>query len=137
MRRGYARGSKRGLDNAIQDDQAIAEVKAARFAYGARINHKSMVDWWISRCRARRLRPFPLTVRLLELAAGLLKRGRYRSGPMFLSALRREHVELLHPWSHQLSLAQSDLARALKRGLGPNRQADALPETFERPRVVM
>ena len=64
---------------------------------------------------------------LLEAAAALLKHGKYRSGPHYMSALKRAHLEAGFAWPPQLALLQSDICRALRRGVGPARQAAVLP----------
>ena len=60
------------------------------------------------------------------LAAGLLKRGCYRSGELYLSAIKRWHVGLGHGWTAQMALAFQDAVRSLRRGRGPARQADPI-----------
>ena len=46
-----------------------------------------------------------------------------------MSALKRRHVMAGHRWDAQVDLACRDASRALKRGLGPGRQAAEVPMT--------
>ena len=61
------------------------------------------------------------------MAAGLLKRGRYRSGMVYLYALRAEHIRRGHPWCSTFRQLYASYKRSLERGLGPARHAAVLP----------
>ena len=71
--------------------------------------------------------PWPLTGDKLRLAAALLKHGNYRTADQYLSALKRAHLERKDIWDQTLALEYTDCMRAVRRGLGPARQADPLP----------
>ena len=68
--------------------------------------------------------PFPLDAYKVKLAAGLLIRGGYRSGPLYLAACKRVHIEEGYQWTDALALVYRDANRAVGRGLGPAQQAD-------------
>ena len=65
----------------------------------------------------------PVTVKKLALAAALLHKGKYRSGALYLSALRRWHLETGSAWTELHKLVASDARRAIRRGIGPDRGA--------------
>ncbi|CAK0789745.1 unnamed protein product [Prorocentrum cordatum] len=121
------KGAAKGLDAFAEDANAVEALRPARFAKTSRDSHRSRLQWWYDRCSARKLAPFPLSAELVELAGALLRRGCYRSGAAYISAMKRQHVLLGSPWTDQLKLACSDAVRSLERGMGPARQADPLP----------
>ena len=65
----------------------------------------------------------PLTPKLLRLAAALLRKGAYRSASIYLSAIRRAHIVEGFAWTEALDLELKDCTRAVRRGLGPAKQA--------------
>ena len=71
------------------------------------------------------MHPYPLTFSKVALAGALLKAGGYRSAGAYLGALKRRHIELEHPWTDRLALAEKDALRSCTRGLGPDRQCQA------------
>ena len=75
----------------------------------------------------RGIEAYPLTPESLKLAAGLLRKGGYRSAEMYLSTFKNAHIRLGHQWTEQHALEHTECTRAVRRGLGPPRQADALP----------
>jgi ubiquitin-protein ligase len=81
------------------------------------------VRWWSVRAEARGLQDFPLSPKAIRLASALFKKGGYRSGALYLSSFKREHVARGHPWSPLLDFEYRDCLRALRRGLGPAKQA--------------
>ena len=68
----------------------------------------------------------PVSVQRLEVAAACLRRGGYRSAEQYLIEIKRVHVKSGHPWSSEHSMVYKECVRAIKRGMGPDRQADAL-----------
>ena len=61
--------------------------------------------------------PQPLTVE--KLVVRLLKRAGCRTGAAYMSAVKKQHVRLGHPWSDALDLELRDGKRACERGIGP------------------
>jgi hypothetical protein len=99
----------------------------ATFAPGSMRTRRAHLAWWVRRAFVRRLAPCPLSVRLLQLAAALLKSGGYRSGPHYLGSLKAEHVRLGFAWNEALSQVMRNGVRACRRGLGPPRRAAPAP----------
>ena len=66
--------------------------------------------WWLRRCAARNLRPIPVTIAKLELAGALLKRGRYRLGPVYLYALKWMHITAQLDWTQAHAVALQTLS---------------------------
>ena len=122
-----ARSTKANLDDTAGDKEALENLEGAKLAKGSRSGAASRFGWWRKRCGARGLRPLPLTVASLELAAALLRKGGYRSGHLYLSAIKKAHTLAGHKWTEQHVQALADANRAIKRGLGPSQQAQPLP----------
>ena len=70
-----------------------------------------------------RMQLIPVTVVLVEALTALLIDGGYRSGELYLSVLRRRHVEEGYEWTDMRELETSDCRRAIRRGRGPGRTA--------------
>ncbi|CAE7838251.1 unnamed protein product [Symbiodinium sp. CCMP2592] len=73
------------------------------------------------------LEPYPLTPDGMYIVMGGLKEAGYRSAMQYLDLAKQEHVQKGHPWTDQLALAYRVCSRSCKRGLGPAKQAAALP----------
>ena len=86
----------------------------------------SRIKWWDTRASYRGLPPWPLTLQKINLAAALLYKGGYRSGPLYLSAARKQHIQLGYAITQQMEQELGDAGRALRRGLGPAKQAEPL-----------
>ena len=127
VRRKYTRGSVSALDGPRSDARAIDALRNSKFAKSSLRTFHVRLSWWTNRCKARLLQPLPLNAAKVELAAALLRAGGYRTGPQYLSVMKRAHVAAGHPWTPQLSLAQADGARAIVRGMGPAKQAAPIP----------
>ena len=122
-----ARSTKADLDTLADDAEALHKLDQAKLAKGSKDGFESRLGWWKKRCRVRRVCCLPFTVPKLELAAALLRKGGYRSGHLYLSAIKKAHVVAGFDWSAQHAQALADANRALKRGLGPAKQAQPLP----------
>jgi hypothetical protein len=122
-RRPYGRGTDKELDDIGQDADLINELDVDKFSGAGRYCHRVRVAWWVKRARLRCIDPFPVTPSKLALAAALLRKGGYRSAPMYLGALKREHISLGNAWSDELALEQRDCLRAVLRGIGPPARA--------------
>ena len=122
----YTRGSKAHLDR-CSDEEALRQFQAAKFALTTRLPRLARERWWYARCQTRGIHPLPITIDKLELAGALLKAGGYRSGALYLTAMKHLHVKAQHEWTQQHCLAYKDAVRSLERGLGPARRADEFP----------
>ena len=123
MVRLYTKGSVAGLDDQEEDPAAILALQADKFAETTWYANKSRQNWWLRRATARGIQPVPLSPQLLHLAAALLRKGGYRSAPLYLAAVKRMHVQAGFPWSDSLRLEYTDSIRATTRGLGPPAQS--------------
>ena len=97
QRRPYARGSTVDLDKVEDDADIVDELVGAKFSTQGLYTLNIRVRWWALRARARGLAPWPLTPPLIALAAALLRRGGYRSAPLYRHAATREHIRLDFP----------------------------------------
>ena len=86
-RQAYTKGSPVGLDDFEDDEAIIRETADAALAKSTQERYSSCMKWWAKRCLPRGMNPLPITVKKLRLAAGLLKKGRYRSGYLYLAAM--------------------------------------------------
>ena len=125
--RQYARGSAAKLDASGCDAEAVHVLRSDIFAASTKKSATSRLKLWFDRCRARRWDPKRITPARLEIAAALLKKGRYRAGGAYLTAIKRFYIRHGGRWSEELALVVSDVSRSLTRGQGPPRQADPLP----------
>ena len=123
----YARGSEANLDRVQEDEVVVEEIRAEELAKTTVPTAEARWAWWKRRCKARGWQPLDLTPRRLEVAAALLRKGKYRSGPAYLSEIKKRYVEAGGGWSLQLGARLRSLNRALNRGLGPPRKADEFP----------
>ena len=123
-RKPYTRGKTDDVDNIEEDEDVLAGLEGDKFAGAGLITLRIRLQWWQSRAAARKLAPWPFDPAKIALAAALLRKGGYRSAPAYLSACKREHVRLGHPWSEAHDLEMRDCMRAVTRGLGPARQAE-------------
>jgi hypothetical protein len=123
----YARGSAVGLDEADADQDACDRIQDLKWAASGAHSRRSRESWWLRRAAQRDLEAYPLNPDSLRLAAGLLRKGGYRSAEMYLSTFKNAHVRLGYHWTEQLALEHTECIRAVRRGLGPPRRADALP----------
>ena len=134
IRRPYTRGSGTGLDDTEGDEAATLALRSSMLAPGTSAAHLSRIAWWAKRCAIRQVAAYPLSPSNLELAAALLRKGGYRSGHLYLASIKRRHIHLGHDWSNQLQQILTDSQRAVVRGKGPDKQADAFPlEAFVTP----
>jgi hypothetical protein len=102
---------------------AVSAYEKAKVAPTSAGSLASRLKWWADRAEVAGLKAYPSTVQRIQLAGALLKEGAYRSGPLYLSAMKREHVRLGGEWSMQLSQEIADGTRALDRGKGPDKQS--------------
>ena len=126
VRQPYRRGSKRGLDDVANDAKVIKKLILAKFAAGSLSSMRSRVKWWAEICKPREWALVPITQKKLELAGALLREGGYRSACLYLAVMKRLHVQAGYQWTEQLALEMTDIKRAVRRGRGPDRQADPL-----------
>ena len=123
----YSRGSTADLDEVREDSKAVKVLRAAKFAKSARSSYRARLKWWEDRCKIRGWNPREVTPLKLEVAAALLKKGKYRSASLYLSSIKRQYVEAGGAWTDQHQLVIADGIRAVQRGQGPAKQADPLP----------
>ena len=126
VRAPYQRGGTRRLDDVGTDKVALSLFKKATFAHTTRQADKSRRKWWLARCKPRGISAFPVTPSKFKLAAALLVKGRYRSGLLYLHALKRQHLRRGGQWTELHQLVLRDAKRVLSRGIGPPRQAAPL-----------
>ena len=70
--------------------------------------------------------PFlPIGPASLEDVMACLLDGKHRSAPSYVSDWKKEHIEAGHPWTSQLESLRRDTTRAVQRGIGPPRRAEA------------
>jgi hypothetical protein len=124
QRRPYTRGSKDDLDKIEDDTEYLEDLAMAKFSGQGLYTLNIRVRWWAQRAQARGLEPWPLTPPLIALSAALLRKGGYRSAPLYLHAAKREHIRRGYEWSESLRMEFTDCLRAVTRGLGPPRQAE-------------
>ena len=122
-RRSYARGSEKGLDEDVDDKEMFGLVASRQYARGTVLDRISRRRWWLRRCGARGIDPYPLTPGKITVAAALLIKGMYRSGPLYLVAMKHSHISHGFEWPPLLAQELRDARRAVTRGLGPNRQS--------------
>ena len=123
----YTRGSASGLDEADADQEVSDRIQDLKWAASGAYSRRARETWWLRRAAQRGIEAYPLTPESLKLAAGLLRKGGYRSAEMYLSTFKNAHIRLGHQWTEQHALEHAECTRAVRRGLGPPRQADALP----------
>ena len=119
-------GKQRLPDSPNDDNDARKRLLADTYTVTSRKSTEARVTWWVSRARFRKMAPFPLTAEKLQLAAAILKRGRYRSASQYLYSIKQEHCNRGHEWPQHWSKLLSDLRRSCARGLGGTRQAAPL-----------
>jgi hypothetical protein len=123
----YTRGSADAVAHtelsALMVDTAISAYESGKTAATSAGTLASRLKWWTSRAEARGIELFPLTVEAVQHAGAMLMAGGYRSGPLYFSAMKREHTRLGHQWSPQLSQEIADGTRSLMRGRGPDKQS--------------
>ena len=89
----YSRLSTADLDEVREDSKAVKVLRAAKFAKSARSSYRARLKWWEDRCKIRGWNPREVTPFKLEVAAALLKKGKYRSASLYLSSIKRQYVE--------------------------------------------
>ena len=124
---GYSRGSEVGLDDVELDEEALGEIREVKLAKTTNISVQARWAWWCRRCLARGWPPLVVTPRKLEVAAALLRKGRYRSGQAYIGVIKHHFIRSGGRWTHQLDQVNRELNRAMARGLGPPRRAAPLP----------
>ncbi|CAE7481466.1 PAPP5 [Symbiodinium natans] len=70
---------------------------------------------------------FQLTPMHIRTVMGALKLGGYRSAVQYMEVAKQEHIGLGHPWTEKLQQTYRAAKRSCMRGLGPAKQASALP----------
>ena len=88
----YRKGSAAGLDREGNDEQMLDDLEHLKAAKGTLEARPARVRWWTTRCAARKLQPWPLSIDKVKLAAALLRRGGNRSAPAHLYALKRANT---------------------------------------------
>ena len=66
----------------------------------------------------------PLTIDMLLGVAAALKAGRYRSGTAYLYLAKQLHIKQANSWTPDLELWLQDVARSVRRRLGPSKPAN-------------
>lgn len=127
MRYEFRRGSTRMLDDVSGDAAAVVQLRSQVDAASSAAASRSRAQWWITRAAVRGIPPYPVSVSTFTLAAALLRKGGYRSGPAYLSEIKKSHVRKGFRWNDQLQLVHREAIRALERGLGPARRAGPFP----------
>ena len=123
-RQPYRKGFARGVDRISDGGFAVDEIETRKVAKGAWSSRAARTSWWVLRCAARRLAPWPTTPSKLKLAAALLRRGGHRSAPGCVYNLKRANTTRIFGWSDVFALELRDCVRATTRGLGPPIQAE-------------
>ena len=126
-RRHYSRGCEAGLDDVRYDNEVLNQVRTDKYARTSRAPRSARWKWWTNRCRARKWDPYKITPRKLEMAAGLLQKGGYRSAKAYLAVIKGHFVLKGGKWTHQLDHVMRGLVRAVERGLGPAKKTAPLP----------
>lgn len=122
----YSRGSSAGLSE-VSGAEACEELQELKWSASGGHSRRAREGWWGKIAAERGIQAYPLTTDSLRLAAGLLRKGGYRSAELYLGTFKNMHIRLGHPWNEQLVLELQECTRAVRRGIGPARQADALP----------
>ena len=125
----YKRGNKEGLDDTAGDELACQVGQGRKLAWSTGMDRASRKRWWHQRCQSRGLEPYPLTPGKIALAAALLIKGAYRSGKLYIGAMKQQHIALGHAYPAGLAQEYRESRRAVTRGLGPARQAEELDLT--------
>ena len=113
-------------DDPTNDEQAVAAVLRETHTVSAQRSTIARAKWWVERMRLRKQEPYPLTIPKLQLAAALLKRGRYRSASQYLYTIKQIHLRSGYEWPSSWDKCLADLRRSCARGIGEARQAAPL-----------
>ena len=105
------------------DEEAIANVLRDTHAATSRKSIRGRLVWWEAKAKRRGLDLYPLDAEKLQLAAGLLKMGRYRSAGQDLYTIKKAHVQRGYRWGPDLDMLLGDLRRSCTRGLGGSKRA--------------
>jgi hypothetical protein len=107
---------------------ALASLADNVLAPSSQKPNDSRIKVWLQICQAWSVDPWPLCKENLQCFAASLKRGRYRSVDQYIAAIvayqSRTFGEELSPALRRLT---RDLARSVKRGLGPTQIKDSFP----------
>ena len=117
---------QRWQDSPCDDKEARKRLLADTYTVTSRKSTEARVAWWVSRATLRSMAPFPLTAEKLQLAAAILKRGRYRSASQYLYSMKQEHCNRGHEWPQHWTMLLAGLRRSCARGLGGTKQAPPL-----------
>ncbi len=109
------------------DHEALEDLERGIYTFTSKRAHDARISWWARRAQSRGLQPFPITLPKLRLAGALLKQGKYRSSSQYLYSLKKAHTAQGGRWTTMMAIVFRDVKRSCDRGLGPPRQADALP----------
>ena len=119
-------------DGPKDDEETIADVLHDTHAATSRKSIRGRMVWWEAKAKHRGFDPYPLDAEKLQLAAGLLKMGRYRSAGQYLYTIKKAHVQRGHPWGPDMDMLLGELRRSCTRGLGGSKQAAPVPLCQER-----
>ena len=125
----YGRGSSRAAVAAARNPLAckaalLSEVVSCTSAGPIESRKKLWLRLSEEACFAA---PFPLTPSHIHTVMGALKLAGYRSAAQYLEVAKQHHISEGHAWSEQLHQAYQAAKRSCQRGLGPAKQAQALP----------
>ena len=124
----YGRGSAARVLESLNDPSRcrallLSESRASTAVGPA----ESRLKLWETMSRRANLEPFQLTPDGMYVIMGGMKEAGYRSAMQYLDLAKQEHIQRGHPWTAQHMLAYKVCARSCRRGLGPAKQASALP----------
>ena len=112
----------------LTDEDRISqneELQRDMLASSSRSTHASQVKTWSffhARWFGPNSDPLPVTPDKLAAVCAQLKHGGYRTAPSYLSAIKRQHLELAHPWTEELSWHARNCIASTQRGIGPATQ---------------
>ena len=109
------------------DNEAIADVLRDTHAATSRKSIRGRLVWWEAKAKHRGFDPYPLDAEKLQLAASLLKMGRYRSAGQYPHTIKKAHVQRGLSWGPDMDMLLGDLRRSCTRGLGGSKQAAPVP----------
>ena len=124
----YGRGSAaRALESLNDPSHCRALLLSESRASTAVGPAESRLKLWETMSVRASLEPFHLTPDGMYVIMGAMKEAGYRSAMQYLDLAKQEHIQRGHPWTAQHVLAYKVCARSCRRGLGPTKQASALP----------
>ena len=128
--RGRNRATQQQLLQALTKQKITKAAKAIEDDYYANSSKKvkATKQNTVSKILEKAESPLPLTPSSMKALTGVLKAAGYRSGHMYLVEAKMMHVEAGHPWPPLLDRHFKLCMTASKRGLGPAKKAEEVPE---------